>query len=186
MAIDIHAAFASHPEVKLSKRLAALELAKRADHSGTVRMSYRYLAWRLGCHRRTAMRLIAFLVEDARILRKLVTRLGPAHYDLNVYTFIVKFRRIRAHPYSGDTGDKLPSTPVNPNHAGVLSLREELRRKERTLRLLDLTPGSAMHEAFTQEIARLKGLIEAAEPRPVPPEERRGPDELCFSAGGAS
>lgn len=160
MAIEIRDSLKTHPEVKLSKLLAALELARRADHTGTVKMSYRYLAWRLKCHKRTAQRLIKFLVEEARIIRKLVVRLGKHSYDWNTYTFIIKFRRNSAHPYSGDIGDKLPSTPLKPYTDGTLSLREEIAQLEKGLRLYP-PPDPEGRLACEEKLKHLYTLLEA-------------------------
>jgi len=174
MAIEIRNALRTHPEVNLSKLLAALELARRADASGTVKMSYRYLAWRLKCHKRTAQRLIKFLVEEACILRKLVTRLAKGRYDWNTYTFLLKFRRNSAHPFNSDRRDKLPFTPLKPGNSALLSLRDEIAQLEKGLRRFPPTPGSEREQACQAELVRLKALLEKGEressgvPEPAP------------------
>jgi hypothetical protein len=163
MSIAIIDAIRHRPDLRLSKRFAALELAHKADHTGTVRMSYAYLARKLNCCKRTAIRLITYLVEDARILRKLVVRLGHHHYDWNVYTFIIKFRATRAHPYSSDIGDKMSSTLPNPksSESRTLSLRAQIHQLEKGLRHFP-PPTAEGREACEEEIARLRALLEAS------------------------
>jgi hypothetical protein len=175
MAIDISHTLYRRKDIRLSTRICLEELAKMAQPDGTVRVAYSYLAYKMNVCKRTAMRCIATVGRLGGILRKFVRRRdGSAFHEMNTYKFIIKFRRFSAHPFNGDNSAKMPSTPNTPREQRKESLhdvREELRRQERLLRVLDLTPGSPPYEAAHGEIARLKALVDASEP--VNTQERR-------------
>lgn len=171
MAIDIYASLHSRTDIRLSKISTALLLARHASPDGVVKMSYSYIATLLKCCRRTAIRHIKYLVEEAEILSKNPLKwLSKKRCDWNVYRFTIKFRRNSAHPYSGDKSAKLSSISEIPRSKEEIKkealhdVREALRRQERLLRVLDLTPGSPPYEAAHGEIARLKTLLESHQP----------------------
>ncbi len=171
MAIDIYDSLHSRTDIRLSKISTALLLARRASPDGVVQMSYSYIAEMLKCCRRTAIRHIKYLVEEAHILSKRPLRwISKNLCDMNVYRFTIKFAKSTAHPYSGDKSAKLSSTSEIPRSKEEIKkealhdVREELRRQERLLRVLDLTPGSPPYEAAHGEIARLKELLAASQP----------------------
>src|SRR5712691_3800313 len=108
MAIDIYASLHSRTDIRLSKISTALLLARHASSDGVVKMSYSYIADLLKCCRRTAIRHIQYLVEEAKILSKRPVRwISKNLCDMNEYRFTIKFRRNSAHPYSGDKSAKL-------------------------------------------------------------------------------
>jgi len=137
------------PELRLSTRFAAIELAHMADKSGVVHVAYSYLAARIGGCRRTAMRKVAALVE-AGIIHKTRTRLTSHHFDWNRYTFRIPFTINAPHPFSGDTPgirptrtmDKMSPTPIPPP-------QKEKKKRSATLEWMQ-----------TQEQARLHGTPE--------------------------
>jgi len=163
MGIDISQTLYRRKDIRLSTRICLEELAKMAKPDGTVRVAYSYLAFKMNVCKRTAMRCIAKIGEAGGLLRKFVRRRdGSAFHEINTYKFIVTFRRPSAHPFNGDNSAKLSSTPNTPREERKESLhdvREELRRQERLLKVLDLTPGSPPYEAAHGEIARLQALL---------------------------
>ena len=168
MAIDISDTLYRRQDIRLSTRICLEELAKMAKPDGTVRVAYSFLAYKMNVCKRTAMRCIAKVGSVGGILRKFVRRRdGSAFHEMNTYKFIIKFRCFSAHPFNSDKSAKSSSTPNTPREERKESLhdvREELRRQERVLRVLDLTPGSPPYEAAHGEIARLKALLAASEP----------------------
>src|SRR5262245_56666354 len=92
MALALIEAVRHHPALKLSLRYAAIELAHKADDTGTVRISYDHLKDKLNSCSRTANRLIARLIALG-ILAKTVTCLRGSTYLKNTYHFLVPFRR---------------------------------------------------------------------------------------------
>jgi hypothetical protein len=170
MAIDIYASLHSRTDVRLSKISTALLLARRASPDGVVRISYSYLAMLLKCCRRTAIRHIKALIEDAEILiKEPVKWLGPKRCAINVYRFCLKFRRISAHPFSGDTFAKMSSTPRNPEEErkeDLRSLREKIEKIKRGMRFK--TPGSALHQLDEDELQRLEAQAARLAAAPSP------------------
>jgi len=164
MAIDIDASLHSHTDIRLSKIATALILAKRAGPDGIVKISYSYLAVLLKCCRRTAIRHIKYLVEEAGILTKSPRHwVGKRRCDWNIYRFRIKFRRIRAHPYSGDIREKMSVDPKNLEEKRKdprRDLEEQLRNQERAMRLQFVTPGTEAYARCQEEIARLRALLE--------------------------
>src|SRR6266542_893693 len=171
MASELVAAIRNHPALKLSLRYAAIELAHKADDSGTIRVSYDYLKDKLNSCKRTAIRMIAWLVAKG-ILSKTVTCLGRSSYHKNTYHFLVPFRRspAPAQTFSGDNRvflagflDKMPPILPKAKASGMkeLSLREEIEKLERGQRYL--TPGSDLFEASEEEIRRLKSKLNPVE-----------------------
>ncbi len=62
---------------------------------------------------------------------------------------------------------EIPRSKEEIKKEALHDVHEELRRQERLLRVLDLTPGSPPYEAAHGEIARLKALLDAHEPAKV-------------------
>lgn len=166
MAIDIWDTLYRRKDIRLSSRNAALVLAKMARPDGTVQISYDELARQMNVCKRTAFRVIAFLGKEARIIAKRVRRRVGSHlHEINVYKFLIRFRRHSAHPFSSDKTAKLSSTPIDLGEERKEELRqwrEDLRRQEKALAWL-CTPGSDAYEQCQADIARLKELIATRE-----------------------
>jgi hypothetical protein len=166
MAIDISPTLYGRKDLRLSTRIAAEELAKLARPDGTVKIAYRYLAFKMNVCKRTAIRCVGKLVQDLEILEKKVRRRpGSKLHDWNVYRFCIKFRRMSAHPFNSDKFSKLSPTPKTPEEERRelrLEWEEELRNHEKAIRLEFVTPGSDAYARCQEEIARLKKLLEPA------------------------
>jgi hypothetical protein len=173
MGIDISDTLYRRTDIRLSTRLCLEELAKMAQPDGTVRVAYRYLAYRMNVCKRTAFRAIAKVGEAGGLLTKTVRRrMGTAFHEINVYKFTCKFRRPRAHPFNSDTFAKMSSTPINPEEErkeDLRSLREEIRLQEKMLRFLDPKPGTDLYEQLVATIARLKARLAALPGAPEVP-----------------
>jgi hypothetical protein len=170
MAVDIYESLHSRNDIRLSKISTALLLARHASPDGVVKMSYRYIAILLKCCKRTAIRHIKYLVEEAEILSKRpLTWIGRKQCDWNVYRFRIKFRRNSAHPYSGDKKAKMSFIPDNAGKErkeDLRTLREDLRRQEKAIRMEWVTPGTQAYEKCQEEIARLRVLLAASPGEP--------------------
>jgi hypothetical protein len=162
MPIDIYDSLHSRTDIRLSKIATALLLAQRADANGVVKISYRYIAILLKCCRRTAIRHVKSLVEDAEILIKRPLKwIGKKRCDWNVYQFRIKFRRMSAHPFSGDTFAKMSSTPKNPEEErkeDLRTVREEIDQIKKGRRFK--TPGSDLDQLDEEKLQRLQALLE--------------------------
>ena len=162
MAIDIYDSLHSYTDVKLSKQGTALLLAKHAKPDGTVKIAYSYIAILIKGCRRTAIRHMNALIEAGILIKRPLKWLKRHRCDWNVYQFRIKFRRISAHPFIGDTFAKTSSTPKNPEEEreeDLRSLREEIRIQEKMLRFLDPKPGTDIYEQLVATIARLQARL---------------------------
>jgi hypothetical protein len=161
--IDIYDSLHSRTDVGKSKLATALLLARHAEPDGTVRMSYSYLALLLKCCKRTAIRHVKSLIEESQILIKRPLRwISRKRCDINVYRFVIKFRRNSAHPFSGDIFSKMSSTPIDPEEErkkDLRNVREEIRIQEKMLRFLDPKPGTDLYEQLVATIARLQARL---------------------------
>lgn len=189
MSIDIAETLYRRTDIRLSTRLAALELARQAQPDGTVVIAYRYLARAINVCLRTAFRTIERLGVDAQLITKRVRRRhGSAFHEVNIYKFTCPFRRPRAFPAprhtaqtsNGDSCAKMPSNPRNPEEERTEKLRilrEEVGRQEKALHWI-CTPGSDAYQRCQEEISRLQGLIDTLQGTP------QGAPEVCFMTGG--
>lgn len=153
------------PKLRIGYRFSAIELAHRADRSGTVHMSHSYHAHKIGGCTRTAQRHIEKLI-DLGILRKTVTRLAKGLYAWNTYTFLIPFDRNTAHPFSIDTSSSRKKSPMDnvstilPDPEGekekTVSLSEEIRRLRRGMTFLD--PDGEHYADALAQVTRLEGL----------------------------
>lgn len=128
----------SHPQVKGSLRLTALNIAYKCNGAGIGRVAYRYLAKRTGLHVRTIMRHVAKL-GALGVLVKTVTRLSSKRCMLNLYQFILPTRACDRPPSRTEKGRK-PLT------------REEITRLKQWLAQPD-TPRGIAYQA-TVELLR--------------------------------
>ena len=85
MASPIIAAIRQRRDLKESLTHTAQELAHLASIYGVVRVSYRYLALKCRCSRRTVIRHIQRLI-DLRLLRKTVLWIRGNFCEVNTYT----------------------------------------------------------------------------------------------------
>ena len=162
MAKELIAALRHHQALKHSTRAAAIELAHRANDSGTVRMSYTLLAAKCNVSRRTAIRAVAWLV-DHHYLKKTVCLLRAGWCALNQYVFTIPWTRSptaaparRPHGSSGDIVTPTLPTPENARMK-MLSLREEIQALTRGMTLLE--PGSTRYQDHQAELDRLQALL---------------------------
>jgi hypothetical protein len=163
MAIDIYASLHAYTDVKLSKQGTALLLAKHADANGVVKMSYKYIALLIKGCKRTAIRHMHSLIASEILFKKPLQWIGPKRRDWNVYQFCIKFKRMSAHPFTGDTKAKRSSKPENPEEErkeALRRVREDIQNLERGLRLYP-PPDPEGRRACEEKLRRLRTLLAA-------------------------
>ena len=158
MASPIIAAIRQRRDLKESLTHTAQELAHLASIYGVVRVSYRFLALKCRCSRRTVIRHIQRLI-DLRILRKTVLWIRGNFCEINTYTFRISWDKARPKGGSDKTASTLPPQEREKN----VSLREELANQRKALRQGWVPPGSERWEAITERIVYLEGLLARGE-----------------------
>jgi hypothetical protein len=154
MATPIIAALRQRHDLKESLTHTAQELAHLASIYGVVRVSYRYLAVKCRCSRRTVIRHIQRLI-DLRILRKTVLWMRGNCCEVNHYAFLITWDQARPRGGSDKTASKLPP----PEREKNCSVREELDKQRKGLHFW--TPGTEQWHKTCEEITRLEGLLAA-------------------------
>lgn len=152
MATPLIAALRQRTDLKESLTHTAQELAHLASIYGVVRVSYRYLAVKCRCSRRTVIRHIQRLI-DLRILRKTVLWISGNFCEVNTYTFRISWDKARPKGGSDKTAPSLPHQEREKN----CSVREALGNQRKALQFL--TPGSDVWRKTQEEMARLAGLL---------------------------
>ena len=156
MATPLIAAIRQRRDLKESLTHTAQELAHLASIYGVVRVSYRYLALKCRCSRRTVIRHIQRLI-DLRLLRKTVLWIRGNFCEVNTYTFCLAWDKSRPTRGSDKTASTLPHQEREKN----LSVGEELANQRKALQFL--TPGSDVWKKTCEEMARLAGLLARGE-----------------------
>ena len=154
MASPIIAALRQRRDLRQSLLHTATELAHLASIYGVARASYRYLAWKCHCSRRTVMRHIQRLI-DLRILRKTVLWIRGNCCEVNHYAFLLAWEKSAPNRGSDKTASTLPPQEREKN----VSLREELANQRKALRAGWVPPGSERWEAIHERIVYLEGLL---------------------------
>src|SRR5215510_13522285 len=90
MAVPIITALRQRDDLKESVLHTAQELAHRASIYGVVRVSYRYLALKCHCSRRTIIRHMQRLI-DLKLLKKSVIWIKGNFCEVNTYTFMLGY-----------------------------------------------------------------------------------------------
>ncbi len=156
MAIQIIAALRTQPQLRGNTFLIAVELAHRLNGSGYGRVSYQFLAWKAHCCRRTAVTQIARLVALG-LIRKTVLRTREG-YAWNLYRYRGPLVHTASPPVTTH-GARPASTLPDPAREKDRSLREDLERQRKALRLGIMTAGSDAWHKTCEEIARLEALL---------------------------
>lgn len=173
MAIDIYESLyrhnkARHTQAKVRKGHQATvgQLAYLADKNGVVKIAYDALADIVGCCRRTAIRHIKYLVEEAKILIKYPLKwLDTKRCDWNVYRFRIPFKINSAHPFMGDTFAKMSPTPKTKEEEREKELRlvrENIAKLEKGLRFYD-NAHSVGRQSSEEALAHAKAQLAALE-----------------------
>lgn len=149
MSLPIITAIRQRRDLKESLLHTAQELAHRASIYGVVRVSYRYLAIKCHCSRRTIIRHIQHLI-DCKLIRKSVIWIKGNCCEVNTYTFMLAWDKRPA----GGSDKTARNLPPQEEREKFLGLEEEIRTLEKGLRWC--TEGSPAYEATVEKIARLK------------------------------
>jgi DNA-binding Lrp family transcriptional regulator len=163
MATPIIAALRTRRDLKASLLHTATELAHLASIYGIARASYRYLAWKCHCSRRTVMRHIERL-RAAGILRKTVLWIRGNYCEINTYAFLIPWDTRRPRGGSDKTAATLPRHEREKERVRweekekTGSVRQELANQKRMLPML-YTPGTDQWHKTCEEIARLETLL---------------------------
>ena len=152
MATPLIAAIRQRRDLKESLTHTAQELAHLASIYGVVRVSYRYLAVKCRCSRRTVIRHIQRLI-DLRILRKTVLWIRGNCCEVNHYAFLLAWEKSPRRGGSDKTASTLPQQEREKN----VSLREDLKKQKKGIQFL--MPGSDRWQRVSEEIARLEALL---------------------------
>ena len=152
MAVPIITALRQRDDLKESVLHTAQELAHRASIYGVVRVSYRYLALKCHCSRRTIIRHMQRLI-DLKLLKKSVIWIKGNFCEVNTYTFMLAWDTRPAPGGSDKTARNLPPREEREKSVGV---GEEIQNLEKGLRWC--TAGSEAYEATCEKIARLTAL----------------------------
>jgi hypothetical protein len=125
MSVSILAAIRSHPQLKGSLKLTALELAHLASRSGVVRISYGLLARKTGQSIKTMIRHVHRLVALGLVVKHTM-RLTFTRFAVNQYRFLVGVETL--HKRSTPTlGQAYPTEGKN------LRAREDIPQKPPTV-----------------------------------------------------
>jgi hypothetical protein len=157
MATPIIEAIRARRDLKQSVCSTLIELAHRASIYGVVRVSQSYLAPKCHCSVRTVINHLA-KGEERRIIRRKKTRLkGSYKWEINVYTFLIPWKKTPAQVCNGENSShKLPKTEREKEKFG--SVEEAIAKQEKALRII-CTPGSDAYQRACEEIARLKACL---------------------------
>ena len=164
MAKPIIAAIRTRHDLKESVLHTAQELAHRASFCGVVRnVSYTFLAMKCHCCKQTVINHIK-LLEERGILRKKTIWVKNNFCEKNVYTFIIPWKKpTTAQTCNGQKSLLKFPTPEKEREKGG-SLQENIAKQEKALQFC--TPGSIVHQAACDEIARLKAYLPGGDDEP--------------------
>lgn len=151
-------------ELRGNRLLIARELAFRADNAGVVcPTAYVFLALRVHCCPRTAIRCVDDLAHKYTLITKIMRRTGRSRYAINQYRFTFRLPpKTGAHPFScdspGSSKAKVAQILTTTRSFGpeFLSLAEEIRRIEKGMRWW--SPDSEMYAECAKNLAHLRSL----------------------------